>query len=1135
MNKKFFRLTMALLFVCSSSFSQNNSSPDVQMLPGTLEGKSLPEIYSPNLFDGSANVTIPIFKYKGYGISLSYNTKGIRVDEVASTAGLNWQISGTPTIVRIINDIPDETRFGNTYYLVSGAYPYVNNEYLLKGKLFTYAETQQEKDVPYTYRDKECDEFRVSLNGASFSFYLGSDNKVYTTSGKNYKVQLYYNDVLLDATPDGNIQNYLGGIPGNYYFDIKITDNIGNEYYFTPSQGGFTSISHFRDWEQVGREELSLNYTTWKIKKIRLTDGKEISYSFGPGGDLQSYPGYPILQYVQYHNSYAKETNFMSTPTPTYDGSQDVTLDNEFNYCMSVDSIHYPNGVFAKFIYDTTDVNAIYAKLLDEIRISRDGKCLRYKLYHEKINGRWFLQKITTVSQDSSEEKLYYSFEYNSTVLPRRLCRAVDLYGYYNGDSTSVQIGGGSGYDYIIPKHGSQSYGSDRSYNAHYAQAGLLTRVVNTYGGETNYYYGPNVASNPFPSGFLPTDNNYIGESEPDGVRIDSIVEKNLIVPGSFKSTVFDYSGGQIFMPGGYFHYPIYIDSATNGWSKVLFQTGFLTFHQLVNGSNHGYSSVTISTYGPDAGYHRQLLSKKVVTFTNMKDATSNNLPRYYKVAGSKDFFTYPYTSKQYLKDWEIGLPLTVTDYDENNRVIQKVINNYRFSDVDLSASGYISNDRTITVNSGTEQPFNHRTYLSNWYPYQKVFTDHYFPYKGHTDLTSKIILKYISDNRYIADTIWYGYDSHHNMDSILTRKSNGDKILTRKVYNYEIDGPDIPSGNYPRPNALYSMTDAGIEEVISIERWKINPSTIVPPGFTQNNNELQSALITNYGFDNGKLWIKGLWNSSIGGPVSYPKYTGIYPNGTFMNPYWRILKLYTGAGATDSNFTESSKVTMFDSKGNSNEVQLIGANKYKTMIWDTATDQKLAEVSNCRYSDMAYTSFETTLAESNLTVSLPHLVNGGVTGSHAQYLWSDLLPGSPITIHGTQNLKDGKKYLLSFWVKGTPPSIYVGNQVIPLSSDNLMHTKGSWQNYQIQFTPNAAGKIKITGTAASSEIDEIRLFPAGAAMQSWTYDPLFGQNSSTDGSGHILYIGFDKLGRTEMQKDVDGNILSEKVFKTAN
>ncbi|HET8573942.1 MAG TPA: hypothetical protein VFL76_08730 [Edaphocola sp.] len=1127
MNKKYSILTAALLFFCSSGFSQNNSGPDVQMLPGTGVGQGLPKIYSPNLFDGSVNINIPIYDYKGYGISLSYNTKGIKVDQPASSPGLNWQVSGLPSIVRIVKDIPDEAIFNEDSLLVTGTHPVVNSERHILGKLHAYAETQQDKSRPNTYRDKECDEFRVSLNGADFSFYLGSSNNVFLTTEKNYKVQLYYNGQLIVDTPGSNIP---GPYPmaGEYGFNIKITDNEGNQYYFAPSYTVEDDISDFKDWEQVGRDEFNLVPEEWSIEKVVLSDGSQITYYHDLEGYFNNFPGYPFKQYV---NHYIKEDNFNTTPSPSY-YTDDQSYD--YNNFSSIQRVSYPNGITADFLYDSADVSENGAKMLDEIDIAHGGNSIRYKLHREKDHGRWFLKKIMVSSGDSSLEQLYYSFGYSSIYLPDRLDLAKDLYGYYNGDSSSAPIGSFNIYYTDVPLHGSQAYGISRAYNAHFAQAGLLTQVINTYGGETDYYYGPNVVANPFPAGFLPANNDYIGINEPDGVRVDSIVEQNRIVPGSYKSTVFDYSGGQLFIPGGYFHYPVYIDSATNAWNQVLFQEDFLTSHELINGSNHGYSSVTISAYGLNAANQRQLLSKKVATFTNMKDATSNNLARYYKVPGSKDFFDYPYTNKQYLKSWEIGLPLTVTEYDQNNRIIRKAINNYRFSNVDLSASDHFANNRTITINSGRQQYFGGRTSLSNWYPYQKVFTDSYYPYKGHADLESTVTLKYISDSRYVADTLWYGYDDHDNLDSLVSRKSNGDKILTRKVFNYEIDGPDIVSG-YPRPNALYDMTKAGLEKVISIERWKMNPATTVPPAFIRNNNELLSAVITNYEYDNGKLWTKGLWSTSIGQPVSYQKYTGVVPNGPYIDPYWRILDLYTNAGATDSNFVETSKVTLFDEHGNPLEAQSLDADKYKAMIWDTATNQKLADAANCRYSDMAYTSFEATLAESNLTVSENLPVSGGITGSHAQYLWTEMSPGAPVSITGTQNLSAGKQYLLSFWVYGALPAVHVGSQSVPLSSANLLHTRGSWHNYQVRFTPAVAGKIKITGTGALSEIDEIRLCPAGATLESRTYDPLFGQSSSTDGNGQILYTGFDKLGRMNMQRDVDGNILSEKVFKTAN
>ena len=55
-------------------------------------GGSMGSLYSPDMFTGTVNVNIPIYSYAidglDLGVSLGYNTKGIKVDQIASEVGL---------------------------------------------------------------------------------------------------------------------------------------------------------------------------------------------------------------------------------------------------------------------------------------------------------------------------------------------------------------------------------------------------------------------------------------------------------------------------------------------------------------------------------------------------------------------------------------------------------------------------------------------------------------------------------------------------------------------------------------------------------------------------------------------------------------------------------------------------------------------------------------------------------------------------------------------------------------------------------------------------------------------------------------------------------------------------------------
>ena len=1176
---KHFPLLLLMLLVCfsyekaqSQGMAQANppigASPDNEMLGGTSVGSALSGISASGLFNGSLNISVPIYNYKqdntDYGVSLTYNTQGVKVDEFSTNTGLHWNLNYGGSIVRIQRDLPDEM-LENTDSLLETDMYYINGveqvdttvpnkEMHLYGKWESYSQSQSRLNASNAYVDKECDEFIVSVFGKGFKFYIGKDLKVFTTSPQNYKVKL-----LADNTPIDNISQI--SELAAHKLSFKITDNKGISYIFQPGISDyFKGENQFWDWRAVMKNEdgqipfiSTLFPVSWQLKKVILANGDSITYKYAPS----AYGGYSsYYSHLSYLNYFVRETPAQQYPLFLLGTTAPEPPANEFPLL----EIDYPNGITVNFEYSTTKRNLKGNNLINNIKISSGPDCKMFQFYQDSLNSRYYLDSITQVSCDGTVSEPYYSFDYNKyyylnvalpgqaplydTVLflPKRLNQAQDLFGYYNGDSVGTPVYSYSDDRISIPKHNppnAVNYGNERQYNADLARAGLIKTITNAYGEKQRFVYGP-VTINTVPlADSTPTDNSFVGISQPDGVCIDSVIKTDPARPGHEQITVFSYSGGQIFMAGGYFHYPEEIDSATGTWKQMIYQSMFMTPHQLVNGANHGFSTVDMINLSDDV-----LLSRRVITYTNMMDATSGNEPRYYRVPGSKQYFQYPYTDKQYIRDWEIGLPLTITDYDQNNRMIKKVINAYNFSAVDLSAAAYIANSRTIKVNRGTG--YNIPGYADLFYPDEKVFTDNYYPFKGVATVAKTVTQKYISDTRFVSDTVWYAYDNHNNLKRTVTQDSKGGKTATELVYNYDVDGPQFVFPGQPGYTAhpgttLYNMSDSGLEIPVSTERWKLLPATTVtdPNGGTvlQNNNRLLSSFITGYRYQNGKLWTKSLWNTQNGSPLGYTDYTGLIA-GMSANPYGKILGAYNSSEPV-IYFKNTSTVTLFDAKGHPNETQLQDQDLYKAMIWDTASGQKLAEAANCRYSDIAYTSFETGLSGGNLSANVPSIATSSavaITGSHVGILWLGITgtPGLAVSYTGTQDLKAGKSYILSFWVNGMTPVIYAGSQLLPLSSANMVYTKGGWTMYLMRFTPSAAGKIKISGTAANSLIDEIRLFPADAQMQSWTYEPLFGISSQTDASGRIIYYHYDKMGRQDLIFDMDGNILSKTDYHVA-
>lgn len=1101
------------------------SAPSAATAPGAASA-SLSGISSPSIFNGSTNITIPIHEFsldnQDYSVFLGYNTQGIKIDETVTPAGLHWNIA-EGSITRVVKDIPDELNIETneliTYY-TNAPFPndetyYPNHKRYLKGKMVTYTETSAQQAVANVYRDTECDDFIFSCGGKSFTFNLGTGMNIFTHPHNNIKVT-----PLIDGTPvflvEGQTVGNWGGSQSSGILEFHVRDEQGTQYQFV--RGDYQSMPMYNN--EYGNDKIADAWATsrWVIKKVIFANGNEINYNY----NMPDY-GSSVHYYKQY---YAKEIWSGNVPASAeYLGEQ--LANGQLRSCQLA-SIQYPNGTQAEFIYNSTNKTELNQKMLDEIKISSGTQCLRYKLNQAKVNNRWFLNSIKLVSCDGTVEEPYYSFEYNPLALPERYNTAQDYYGYYNGDPLGLGFNN-LGFNITIPKHnaggGSLGYGNERLPNPAFAVAGNLMKVKNAFGGEVSFRYSGNIAVDPFTGSSvqLPGAINYfMGAAIADGLKVDSIIEKEKYHPENSKITVYEYSGGQLFMPGGYFHYPDEIDSATNNWTKVIFQSMFLTAHQFITGANHGYSIVTEKNYTGTG----DLLSRRQTTFSNMKDAYSNNQLNYYKIG--KHFFEFPYTDKQYLKDWAIGLPMKVVDYDQNNRIVKEVNNYYYDMPADISAAAYLTNTKKIDVNSGsfTALGIGDNGYHGRHYPNKKVITDSYYPFTGLALLRCTKAKTYVSDTRFVEDSTLYAYDGKNNLKLITTQNSKGEKVNTVNVYNYDVAGPNV-SGGPAAGTVLYNMTDAGLEKVVSVERWKqaLNNSIY--------DQKLIGSFINTFGYQGGVLRPKAMYDLNIDVPLGYTAYTGMSMGSPVVNPYNKVVAAFQGT--VPQYMEKSTDIKLTDSKANPLETQVNNMDLYKSMIWDTKTGKKLAEVTGAQYADIAFSGFESSV-KGNLQYDETYIeassnVPGGAI-SGGQVLRA-LNTSAPLTHPG---LTAGKEYILSFWCKSIPPPSFGGGGLgtIPITQ---VYAGNGWKLYTAHFTPNNNSPVGFAAIGSPSSpftyyLDDVRIYPATATMQTYNYTPLFGISSAVDGQGRITYYEYDKLGRPSVVRDQQGNIISKtKVY----
>lgn len=1102
------------------------TAPSSATAPGATPG-GMNGISSASNFDGSTNVNVPIHSFsldnQDYSISLGYNTRGVKIDETVSPAGLHWNIYAEGSITRVVKDLPDELNKETMQYfeysdINNNQTLYPNHKRFLKGKMVGYFESGG-PILDYTYRDTESDDFIFSCGGKSFTFNLGPDAQVFTHPHNNIKVT-----PLIDGVPiflvGGQTAGNWGSSATSGILEFLIRDEQGTQYLFSRGDYQYNTLYN----NEYGSDEIGNTFTTsrWVIKKVTFANGNEINYTYAPTFLAHNAP--------YYQQNYSRETWSGGLPTAAeFLGSQ--MANSEESYSNRLLGISYPNGTNAEFIYSDVNKTEMDQKMLDEIKISSGSQCMHYKLNQSKVNNRWFLNSVKIASCDNTTEEPYYSFEYNPLALPERFNTAQDFYGYYNGDPSGLALGSSTN-NITIPRHdnanGTWTYGNERQPNANYAIAGNLMKVKNAFGGEVSFRYSGNFCANPFYNSTvaLPgTTSYFIGDYyASDGLKVDSVIEKEIYHPADAKITVYEYSGGQSFIPGGYFHYPDEIDSATNQWRKVIFQSMFLTAHQFIGGANHGYSLVTEKNLSA-AG---ELLGKRTTVFSNMRDEYSNGQLNYYKIG--KHYFEYPYTDKQYLKDWAIGLPMKTSEYDQNNHIVKQT---ERFYDIntDDAAAAYITNTRKVEVNSGTEIliGYNYNNSGSNvythYYPNKKVFTDTYYPFTGTALLRCSKVKSYVSDTRFVVDSVLYTYDSRNNLKTTTTLNSKGERVNTVMVYNYEVGGPGVLGGDNATTD-LYRMTDAGLEKIVSMERWKL------PAGSPSLNDIYNQKLLTSYintfTYTGGTLRAKAVYDLKVAVPLSYTTYTGMSMGSPILNPYSKVAQAFAGAAMPDY-FEKSTEIKLADAKGNPLETQISDMNLYKSMIWDTINGKKLAEVASAQYADIAYSGFETSV-KGNLVYDQYKIVPasttpyGGISGNYVLKIDNTSIPPKH------PGLTAGKEYIVSFWSTGTFVPSFAGGGLGNIPLTQVSNVNNNWYLYTARFTPIDNTQLNIVINSASPVffVDDFRIYPSTATMQTYNYTPLFGINSAADANGRITYYEYDKLGRQTIVRDQKGNIISK-------
>jgi len=625
-----------------------------------------------SLYTGTPEINIPLYNLQvkdfELPVSLSYHSKGMKVDETASNVGMGWSLNAGGVITRSVKGFPDDYKapacgpsnyddcrnglfysgknthdinltdiYNNTLSNLDYSFTHLFSRYFE----ITYCDHPQITCLISQLEDTEPDIFYFNFCGHQGKFVFEVINGVRTIR------LMPHQDLKISYSFDSN-----HGI-----IEFKVTDNNGIIYTFSAQElteyrvvnNGWGVTNPYEDgmnWAipPVGYSAIQY-HSSWYLSKIETPLGSSIDLSY----ETESYlihnegPELTMLRHTGSDSTYnpntgpvlssslGKVTDIMVGKRLSRIETTDIRIDFQTGPDRQ-DVIQSPSNK-AKPINGLT---VYYKRPLGQPlkRICRWAFSQTHFLTNmgsTALDKRLFLQSIRRYGATNDSYEPSTVFEYKYTIytgnsehwLPQRMGKSQDLWGYYNAapaNNTYIPA------LYIYPDmyndsrrfsvyrrhlHTGREYylpGADRLPNRHFMDIGMLTRVKHPTGGHTTYEYEPHIFQ----------DDNEVFSG--GGLRIKKITKydgisaaNNLVYDYSYNIDGTGTSGALISMPayavfdGGGFWYAL--DN-----SKRAYQGNTIRFSHpqaplgTTQGSNIGYRQVTERITGKGKTVHHYAL-----------------------------------------------------------------------------------------------------------------------------------------------------------------------------------------------------------------------------------------------------------------------------------------------------------------------------------------------------------------------------------------------------------------------------------------------------------------------------------------------------------------------------------------------
>jgi YD repeat-containing protein len=1121
MNRIFFRQLLLVAFsqlfcaMLKAQVSNNDQSVGAinVSLPKTPESQAFEKYGTLPVSEltGTANISIPIYTLKSrfleVPITLNYSTTGIKVSQEASWVGLGFDLSVGGRITVETKGCIDNDGLSKYYFTPSLLAYGMQKLFTRLGNpngfgLLTFAstcagcDTAATHDLPDDYESINAmaqyglgqpDIFRASFMGHSFAFYFNAITDSLEFIGEK---SLFRINAVKDS--DNRILNW------------TLTDNSGATYFFNTRETTYMTMP------ALGPLVNNSSTSAWLLDKIVHPGKDTIFLTYANYGN--SYPVNPKSASMTYYDDDASSLSYSD------DNFQNEVIQQP-RYLTKIESA----DVAVEFVLgNRQDLKGAGSKRLEEIRIRdkvtntiRKRTTFAYNYFVGTLTSCYTSQpdSITdyykkrlrldslTVSDSANLQPPYRFFYFSNASIPHKLSMAIDHWGYFN----NVGIGTYSdpcsprnlipnpldGIGTYVNRSELDGFALSRDADSTASQTMMLDSIVYPTGGSNKLLYEPHVAA--------------INAITGAGLRIKSIRTYNgrqLI-----NSTDYTYTNGT-YLGNIRYHNSSWAMSVC-GPASARGDAGkeVLTSNGVLNDADMdiAYGQVKITTrdrLGKANGYAVKLFH--VPNPRMSQGSWGYNVQAAHWPSGNVcDPITgactiYQNTTTLLFPDYVPFAPTPTRQldgkltnekyYDNDNHLLKEI--DYYYHQADYSEKFYsvqVIDNRVGGSDVSADGCGGYGIQFAE--DGSRRYTIFASPAKSFFTLTDSVIEKDYEGTNVLAIKKAYRYNQYFQPAVETVYNSDGTQTITKTTYPLDLEFPyplvatgDVVTLTYLKGEHIY---DEPIEQTVMKKT-------------TTGDSLVLSNRVNIY----DRTFLKKVFDLNAARPLIYR---------TQFSP----LSFHTSGGNFSLQLDDDMELSSTGIYSlNSRLMGIQSRRGNAAYVWDDSYDELLAQVMNADTADVAFASFETP-AKGRWSYSA-----GGITNDANAFTGAktyDLSSGN-VSVSG---LNTSKSYIVSYWTR-------TGSKTVNGASSTQGLTINQWVYYEHVIDHPSGGNITISG---SGTVDELRLFPKGALMNSYTYSPIIGITSQSDASNRVSYYDYDGIGRLSSIRDAQRNIVKQFAY----